>query len=272
MKQGVKEGYESVEFIGGEPTIYKDIMNLVSSAKKLGYQNIMMTTNGRMFSYKAFSDRIFKAGLNSVSFSLYSHKESIHEGTTRTKGSFRQCVDGIKNALGYEAYVSVNTVVYKANYGHLTEFGSFLDELGVRDWSLLDLLPDGDAKEMYSRLCVRLPELSNEMNKLISLENIGLWFYDFPHCIFKKDFLREKNVNIEGVETRNSLKQEVYGKSDRTKEINGFVYDNRKILTETCKRCVRLGNCGGLWEEYFKYYKDWEIRQLAEKHGFLRIK
>lgn len=266
---GAARGYKWVEFIGGEPTLYPNIIRYVSLAKRLGYENIAMTTNGRMFSYRDFTKKIIDAGLSYISFSLYSHEEKTHDATTRTIGSYRQCVSGIKNALRHGIKVCVNTVVYRGNYRNLTDTGRFVKNIGAHEWHVIDLLPDGLAEKLYDILHVNMLDLSKEIRKLISLRDLHMIFFDFSQCIFSSKFFNNPEIVVGGVEIRNVLEQEIYGKSDRTSEVDGFVYDNRKTLTETCKKCSRYGRCGGIWRKYFDDYGDEEIKELAKEAGFL---
>ena len=46
-----QRGRDYLELIGGEPTIRSDILDLISFAKKLNFETIHITTNGRIFSY-----------------------------------------------------------------------------------------------------------------------------------------------------------------------------------------------------------------------------
>ena len=65
-----KNGAEKIVFTGGEPTIRKDILNLVAYAKKIGFSDILIITNGRMCSYPEFMDKLVANGLTSLCFSL----------------------------------------------------------------------------------------------------------------------------------------------------------------------------------------------------------
>jgi len=58
-----RRGSSYLEIIGGEPTLRKDIVEIVSFAKSCGFKTIMFSTNGRMFSYDSFAKKIVKSGL-----------------------------------------------------------------------------------------------------------------------------------------------------------------------------------------------------------------
>ena len=61
LKKQMEEGRKTCEdivFTGGEPTIRKDIFELVRYAKKLKFDTIQIQTNGRMFASKKFCEKI----------------------------------------------------------------------------------------------------------------------------------------------------------------------------------------------------------------------
>ncbi|NYZ79288.1 radical SAM protein, partial [Candidatus Micrarchaeota archaeon] len=47
---------------GGEPTTRSDIIEILSYAKELGYKEIQLQTNGRMFCYPEFTKKVVDAG------------------------------------------------------------------------------------------------------------------------------------------------------------------------------------------------------------------
>ena len=70
LARGAALGLRRVAFVGGEPTIQRDLPSLVARARELGYEGITLTTNGLMLAYPAYLDRLIAAGLNGVHLSL----------------------------------------------------------------------------------------------------------------------------------------------------------------------------------------------------------
>ena len=68
------QGYDEIGFSGGEPTIRPDFLDLVALAKSYDFQKIGVTTNGRMFAYRAFAEQALDAGLNSFTFSILMNR------------------------------------------------------------------------------------------------------------------------------------------------------------------------------------------------------
>jgi MoaA/NifB/PqqE/SkfB family radical SAM enzyme len=262
IKNNFKEDYSSIEFIGGEPTLYPHLPEYILLAKKTGYKNVILTTNGRALSYSRFLKKIYDSGLNSISITAYSHDKDIHDAITRTPGSFEQTIEGIKNAKKIGLNVYINTVVCRLNYKDLGKTAEFFKKIGVKQWYLIDLSPEGTDKRIYYSYMVRLNDLSPALNSLSKIEGITITFADFPECIFNDSILKKKNIIIEGKELRHVIHQKVYGESDRTKQVDGKIYDTRKIMTQICNGCVLANHCGGLWKEYYDRYDDNDIKKL----------
>lgn len=270
LEKGYKEGYRIVEFIGGEVSIRPDFLFLVSSAKKIGFNDIRITTNGRRFSYRNFIQKTVEAGLKVVNFSLYGYNRTLHDGATRTPGSFEQCVQGIKNTLTYpELSVIVNTVVLKINYRYLEETARFLKELGVKEWHLLELLPDGRAEKLYDKISVSYQTLSPYLNKALRqarhFKKIDV--FDFPFCLFEPEIFKARNIVFFTPRHRFEDISQIGFEPVRVKreKISGrLIYqDKYKVKPAVCQKCKYFKECGGITKPYFKKHGDKEIKKLA---------
>ncbi len=273
LEQKKKEGFNDVEFTGGEPTIRKDIVSLVAAAKKIGYRNIAFSTNGRLFSYSKFCQDIFAAGLNKVTFSLLGPDAKTHDAMTRTSGSFNNIVAGIKNAKQFPGvHINISSVICRFNYKNLKKFGQFVQSLGVLNWYLLDLIPDSNAKQFYGSLVVRLPELEIELNSLLSIakgfKEFG--FFDFPLCLFSPELTGLKNVCLVNAKMRSETSQQVgYNPKRIAKSDKGVYVDAYRTEVAICAQCRYYKECGGTWKEYLDKFGPAEIKVLAKKHKCL---
>jgi cyclic pyranopterin phosphate synthase len=270
--KGIKENYERMEFTGGEPTIRKDILLLIKQARNLGYKEIGINTNGILLGNKSFCEKLVKAGLTNITFSLHAHNKKLHKIITRIPNSFEQTVAGIKNALNYKNLkVSVVTVILKLNYQHIFEVGKFIHSLGVPFWDITDLIPDGYAKESYDALCVKRTELSKALCSLRPLLNDSqaIIFFAFSPCIFPPDILNNKSVKW--VTALGKLKVEKPIRYNQKNFSNNFVEKNSTGLQQKkidiCQNCIFTKECAGTWTDYLRLYGDEEIRKLAVKHG-----
>lgn len=279
IEQGYNQGFGVLEFIGGETTIRPDFFKLINFAKKVGFKDIRLTSNGRIFSYPEFTKKTWKAGINNIVISLYGHNKKIHEAATRTPGSFEQCIKGIKNITNLtDIYLSINTVVFKLNYKYLEDIGIYISKLKAKEWHPLEFLPDGRGEKTYNSLAVPYHDLVSDINKAASLagkELNQIDFFDFPFCIFNSKNLDNNDVNFITPKIRlDDIEMRGHNKSFRikkTKKGKKIIYEDKyKIKTNLCQKCVYYSQCGGMTLPYYKKYGDKKIKELAVSLNIIR--
>jgi MoaA/NifB/PqqE/SkfB family radical SAM enzyme len=262
---GAKEGGASyLEIIGGEPTIRKDIFDIVSFANKLKFNTISITTNGRMFSYKKFASKIIKCGLNSLVFSIHGHNSLLHDSLTQSNGSFKQLLSGLDNLrdIGFNNLGS-NTTIVKTNYRYLPEIGGFIYKLGIRNSEFIFVDPTyGGAHDNFLKLVPRISKAAPFIRKCLDIgrqKNVSHWHARYvPLCHFV------------GYEDQIS---EIYEKSVfKTQHIaadfiNLNVEASRmkvgRIKTDRCRGCIKFSACEGIWREYFSRFGDSELTPIT---------
>lgn len=121
-----KHGIEDVDFSGGEPTLRKDLPELVSHAKKLGFKHICVITNGIMMSNRDYTNKLINNGLSDILFSLEGHNSEIHDSLTQAPGSFNKLMKAISFAKGEGIRVRTNTTVTSINYKYLPNLAELL--------------------------------------------------------------------------------------------------------------------------------------------------
>jgi len=94
LEDGRNQGFSRIAFTGGEPTVRLDLARLVRAAAGLGYAEIGITTNGRMFAAGDLAAELVEAGLNRISFSLHG-PEPIHDSLSGVAGAYRQLEAGM---------------------------------------------------------------------------------------------------------------------------------------------------------------------------------
>lgn len=154
MENFAKLGAIKITFMGGEPTLYKRLPELIHEAKKIGYSYVRIDTNG-MFGPALFDNEYFRE-LDEITFSLDGYDEEINDAI-RGKGVFRQCIANIKEAVskGYE--VQVTSCVHKGlteanNSGQLgvIEMIEFVRGLGVKTLNMHDLFKSGIPRDVWT--------------------------------------------------------------------------------------------------------------------------
>ena len=122
-----RAGIPMVNFTGGEPTMRRDLVELVRHAEKFVTGLI---TNGR-----ALADLVGKlkaASLDYVQVSIESADPTVHDAIVGSAGAWEETCAGLKAALGAGMYVSTNTTLTKANADGFPKLLRFLVGIGVR--------------------------------------------------------------------------------------------------------------------------------------------
>lgn len=265
--KGRKLHYERVEFTGGEPTIRRDLPLLVLTAGKLGYKEIAIGTNARTFNSFKFVQSLLEKGVNRVTTTLYGHDASSHDSVTGIRGSFEQTVRGIKNLITLGVTTSVNTVLFNLTAKNLSRTGEFLVSLGIRYWTLLDLIPDGYALETYNLRAVGPEELKSafmSVEKIINkFKTVNI--LDFPFCLVPFGILSNKKCNVLAAKGRTEIIRQVGYSPKRFEQKGSVYYDIHKIRARKCPGCAYNGECGGIWIPYRDIYGDSFIKPFSGK-------
>lgn len=132
-------GINKIRFTGGEPTLYKELPDLIAHTKTLDRNiRIAITTNGRLLTRLA--PILGKSGLNSVNISLDTISPQKFKNITGVD-CFDKVVNGIKNAKDNIEDVKLNCVVIKGtNDEELGEMVDFANDLGV-DIRFIEYMP-----------------------------------------------------------------------------------------------------------------------------------
>jgi len=149
LEQRHAQGFRLVDFDGGEPTTNPNLMTLLKKAKSLGFEQINLTTNGRLMSSVRNAEVIVRSGITNLLVSLHGPTQDVHEAQTQAPGSFAQTVGGIRNALPlaqkHGVGFGVNITLTKGNWPHLMVFGELLASIGVPQVNIQFLTPFGRA-------------------------------------------------------------------------------------------------------------------------------
>jgi organic radical activating enzyme len=120
----------SVDFFGGEPTLYPHFWDALELAVSLGL-HVGVATNARVFHDRRLAERIAGYGV-SIRSSLYGHDADLHDHFTGVRGSFAQTITGIQNLADAGCQPQINVVMLNENCTHLAEITSLLGQCGVR--------------------------------------------------------------------------------------------------------------------------------------------
>ena len=298
LRQAKKYGIEEIEFTGGEVTLRKDFIELVTYAKqKLGFKVVCMITNGIVLADKDYAQKLVSAGMDDILFSVHGHNAELHDRLTVTKGSFKRIMQAIDNAVALGVRVRTNTVVCQLNYQHLDEIMQLLIEKQVDNLNLVMFNPIIQAKnlDVIQELYISYADACAEMKKAIDkhqhhLPHLNIRY--LPYCYmpgYEQYIINYDQMNFEPDEWNNYISFRLrkgrliswgttligiltlpYKKVALKYGFRGllmagfsrFYILKDKVKSSKCKDCSYNRVCDYMWKNYYERYGDDEIAPI----------
>ncbi|HMR75819.1 MAG TPA: radical SAM protein HxsC4 [Polyangiaceae bacterium] len=265
------QGYEEVCFTSGEPTTRDDFPTFVGWAKELGYRLISVMSNGRRMSHLPYTAALAKRGLNRVYISIHGHEKALHEGLTRTPGSFEQTVGGLKSAARLKAYgveLHTSTVLTKRNLPHMAEIYGFLRGLGVDQVVFNVMQANGRAHTYFEQLFASYTETAAEFRRCLDTVDEAspmAFLVDIPLCTTENlpDFNRGYVEKYRHYDLDSRVELPVEGKQERRGSDAGKkllmvmrsdLDDAERAKRPECGACRYDAQCEGVWKNYLSRF------------------
>lgn len=155
-----------VIFRGVEPTLRHDIIEIITYAKQIGFKDIILESNGRMFYYKDFCKKLIDAEVTQFNIYLFGLDSGIHDYISNTPKSFEQTLQGIKNLKELGAKVKITIFINFQNHHQLNDHMNLVSELNPESVAILYIDSEnrkintvdiaffrGAARDIYNFIC-----------------------------------------------------------------------------------------------------------------------
>jgi MoaA/NifB/PqqE/SkfB family radical SAM enzyme len=255
-----KDGFKYLGIGGGEPTLRKDLITLISFAKQLKFDVIRIETNGIALAYPDYCQRLVEAGLDFVKISIHGHKPEIHDFLTQVPGAFNNILKAIENLQKLKVRIEINTVINKINYKYYPQFVKFFAQKGIGSFVFIYPLYTGRMAENWQKVGVSIKEsapcLKKTLNLIDKLELDKAILFNIPPCCLPG--YEEKMVELSPFNTK-------VGAPDITVESVDFDRTAAKRKIKRCQQCKYFENCEGIWPDYLKFFGPKEFQPIYEK-------
>jgi MoaA/NifB/PqqE/SkfB family radical SAM enzyme len=138
-------GISQLTFTGGEPTLRKDLSELIKHAR---WFITRLNTNGVLLT-EEYCAQLKEAELDNVQITFYAADDAVHNELVGAQ-NFEKTVAGIKNAVHSGLSVSINTPLCTLNENYV-ETLIFLHELGITYVTCSSLIITGNAQKPQSK-------------------------------------------------------------------------------------------------------------------------
>lgn len=266
IRSAYSAGHRKITLLGGEPTLQPSFLDIVRETVRLGFEEIVLFTNGVKTARAAFVDEILATGGRfTFRFSLQGATEEAHERTTRKDGSFARLVQSMQHVQARGQTLTVNMCVVQSNYESVDAFPALLQPLGASQLHL-DMVRPLDAgvrsEADFAAMIPRYSDMVGPLERMIAGfpkgfdVNIG----NLPYCISPH---LAAYIHHDGEKTMTIA---VDGEKKLSKPWDKYLVKRRdKSKPETCKSCVFDARCSGVFEKYRELYGDGEFMPVSEE-------
>jgi MoaA/NifB/PqqE/SkfB family radical SAM enzyme len=122
-------GCRSLQFIGGEPTLHKELPALIEKSRASNFEFVEVYTNGTNLSDSLLA--CFKSNNVNVAVSLYADDPAIHDAITTRGGSHTRTIRNLRRMVEAGLEVRVGVISMEANKNHVAGAMSLANELGI---------------------------------------------------------------------------------------------------------------------------------------------
>lgn len=182
---------QTITLIGGEPTIYPNLIELICYIKSLGI-NVRLATNGKRLKDKDFAQQLIVSGIDEINISIKGTNEHEYRQNTHQAG-LNYMIQGYNNLkqLGFKP--SISYVITSNSTEKFDEFVKLLLKEDLDDvviqFEKPSLSTDGSSKTMNIR------DMGNFTSYVFSILEKNNFNYtieiSFPLCLIEKTVLKE---------------------------------------------------------------------------------
>ncbi len=250
---GRKRNIEKVALTGGEPTLNPDLLRIVAVARKLGYRQVALITNGVTLAIPGVLDRLVAAGVTAVGISFDTPDKATAEALWQSP-VFDRVVQAFSEVARFpDLLVGSIAVVTKRNASHLPALARWwadrkdaMSNLFVPNVDFV--MPEENAwlnhEDLVPRLSDVIPYVRESLETALS-RGLPMTFRGFPLCM------------LPGWESRSYDRYMTIFRLVRGPD--GDLFDRTAIdmLRATgprCRGCIHFWECNGVSRSYANLY------------------
>ncbi len=237
------QGYDEIGFSGGEPTIRPDFLDLVALAKSYDFQKIGVTTNGRMFAYRAFAEQALDAGLNSFTFSIHGHTAEIHDRIAHARGAFDQAMQGLAHLSslakrrGIDLHLMNNQILLPDNTPYISDIIEQMAPHGVGLFMIQPFIAQRSNVDDLARFYVPYADVVQAVKSAIphlKRWNARIKPYNVPNCLLWPLGREHVEAQFYDITVFREFEQEKAGEFKAFKAKQWYRIDDCRTCTEAC--------------------------------------
>ncbi len=264
LLEGRKKGYRGVTFSGGEVTLLAELPTMLRLARKAGYEQIGVISNGIRLADEAYARELADCGVSFACVSIHAGGPALHDELLAVPGSFAKASRALENLEKLGIPSVLNFVITRRNVAEMPAFVErFAGLPGVVELQLYFPHYEGlmtvhaDALKLPVRDVVPSLEAAFARARALGAAD-KVYVYNMPPCSLP-GLPRERLRNWENEST--SLLIDPKGVDDgRFQNERRDRYKNAK-----CAECALDARCLGYETGYVERYGDADLRPVKAR-------
>lgn len=185
------KGIQTITLIGGEPTIYPDIVELICYIKSLGGK-VKLATNGKRFNDKLFAQQIVDSKIDGINISIKGITEEEYLHNTHQTG-LREMIKGYHNLKALNFEPSISYVITMKDINKFDEFVKMLSREKLNNLVIQFEKPSLSVEHKSKTMDIK--DMGNFVAYIFSALENGKFNYtievSFPLCLIEKNILED---------------------------------------------------------------------------------
>jgi MoaA/NifB/PqqE/SkfB family radical SAM enzyme len=258
LRAGRRQGIARLWIGGGEPTLRDDLLGLVRAARKLGYVEVVLQTNGMRLAYPRYRDAVLAAGITEVRFNVKSHRAEVHDRLSGGPDGHRLLLEAIAGLAPSTVRLAADVLLARSTVDDLPATVAYFAGHGVKAFFLW-LLSAADSRE---------PGVADEVPRIADVATVldaarleatragaSLASLHTPPCTLPAG-LRSLFMPA------STLGLLVVGPDARPFPLEQSPFEGG-AYAEGCGRCEARPACGGPRADYVRIHGDVEFKPLG---------
>ena len=264
LYSAARGGAKRLNLHGGEVTLRDDLPKILRLARKVGFAEITLVTNGVRLGDGRYARSLAAAGVTNVRLSVHAPDAAGHDAIVEVPGAFERVLRAIGHLRKLELPIGLNFVMVRANAGRLPDFlRRFVLEEGIEDVIVyfphergLMALNAGEIGVSYEE--ARAPLLRSAALLDAAGKLSALLIANMPPCAAPE--LADLLLDWER-EPAQAASRMLHPEGHAT-DLNAMK-DGQRAAVPACGACALQARCRGVESEYLRRRGDAEFRALA---------
>lgn len=125
----IKNGVDTINFLGGEPFIIKSFLGVLRRAKNAGLRNITASTNGTLITEKN-ADEIAELFTN-LQISIHGANPATHDKITGMVGSWEKAINAVMILNKRGLPLNASFTITEGNFMEIVDYSKLISDLGI---------------------------------------------------------------------------------------------------------------------------------------------